>query len=202
MNQIQTSKQTATVAAVVTHEVSDYAAWKKAFDAHAPSRAKNGIFATHINRSAENPNVVSVYLAGTTADGLRAFFSSDDLKSTMKNAGVTSAPQISFVRPVEDLTVKTGMLAGAIISHRVADYSSWKAAFDAHAGARASAGIVGHAVNRAEDDQNLVIIYLQANSLDALRAFTSSQDVKDTMKRAGVTGAPTIVFAQGQEWGV
>src|SRR5689334_6563892 len=94
MNQIETTKQTAAVAAVVTHEVSDYAAWKKAFDAHASARAKNGIFSTHINRSAENPNLVSIYLAGKTAEGLRAFLSSDDVKSTMKNAGVVSAPQI------------------------------------------------------------------------------------------------------------
>jgi hypothetical protein len=201
MNQIQTSKQTATVAAVVTHEVSDYAQWKKAFDTHAGSRAKNGIFTTHINRSAENPNVVSVYLGGTSADGLRAFLSSEDLKATMKNAGVTSAPQIAFVRPAEDLTVKTGALAGAIVTHRVSDYSTWKAAFDGDAGARAAAGIVGHAVNRADGDDKLVIVYLQANSLDALRAFTSSPALKETMKNAGVVGAPTIVFAQGQEWG-
>jgi hypothetical protein len=202
MNQIETSRQTVAVAAVVTHEVSDYAAWKKAFDAHAPARKKGGIVASHINRSVENPNMISIYLAGTSANGLRDFLSSDDLKSTMQNAGVISAPQIALVKPVEDLTVKTSALAGAIVTHRVADYAAWKTAFDADASARAAAGIVGHAVNRAEGDASLVIVYLQAKSIDELRAFTSSPALKETMKRAGVTGAPTIVFAQGQEWGV
>ena len=202
MNQVETNKAAPAVAAVVTHEVRDYAAWKKAFDAHAPSRRKCGIVATHVNRSAENENLITLYLAGTTASGLKEFFSSEDLKTTMQNAGVVSAPEIKLVKPVEDLTVKTGTFAGAIVAHRVSDFAAWKPAFDAHAATRAAAGIVGHAVNRSETDPNLVIIYLQAKSLDALKAFASSPDLKETMTRAGVVGAPTITFAYGQEWGV
>jgi hypothetical protein len=56
-------------------------------------------------------------------------------------------------------------------------------------------------VNRGAEDPNLVVIYLQANTVDQLRAFTSSADLKETMTNAGVTSAPSITFAQGQEWG-
>ena len=35
---------------------------------------------------------------------------------------------------------------------------------------------------------------------DQLKAFASSPDLKVTMQRAGVIGAPQITFVQGQDW--
>lgn len=198
--QTQTTTQLATVAVVVSHAVESYDAWKRIFDGDAPARRAAGIVATHVNRSADDPNVLAVYLAATDAAKLDAFLGSAALKETMKGAGVKGAPQIAKINIVEDLTVKDRALAGAIVRHEVADYAAWKKGFDGHAGARAQAGIIGHAVNRSVQNPNVVVVYLQAESLDALRAFASAPDLKEVMKAAGVVGAPDIKLVNGGVW--
>jgi quinol monooxygenase YgiN len=196
----QSRTETPAIAAVVTHDVESYDAWRSAFDAHAPARQAAGITETHINRHADQPNRLSVYLAAGDRASLEGFLSSKDLASTMREAGVKGPPHIALVTPVEDLTVKDRALAGAIVKHDVADYATWKVAFDGHAGTRASAGIVGHAVNRSVKNPNTIVVYLQAESQSALEAFTSSADLKQTMQSAGVVGAPEIQLVQGSEW--
>lgn len=198
--QTHTQKQVPVVAAVVTHDVESYEVWKRAFDGHAAARQSAGIVATHVNRHADNPNRLSVYLAATDSAKLDAFFSSTELMSTMREAGVKGPPHIAKVAPVEDLTVKDRALPGVIVRHEVADFSAWKRVFDEHRAARAKAGVLGHAVNRGRENANVVVVYLQAESLDALRAFASAADLKQTMQAAGVIGAPELTFVQGGEW--
>jgi hypothetical protein len=156
---------------------------------------------THINRSADNPNLVSVYLAAADLGQLRAFLGNEDMKATMMRAGVKGPPTVALITPVEDQTVRDRPVPGVIVSHRVASYEGWKKAFDGDASARASAGIIGHAINRSIDDPNVVIVYLQSTSLDQVKAFASSPDLKATMMKAGVEGAPQIAFVQGGDWG-
>ena len=64
----------------------------------------------------------------------------------------------------------------------------------------AAAGILGYAINQSAQDPNLVIVYLQAESIDALRAFTSSPALKQVMRDAGVEGPPTLSFVTGGTW--
>lgn len=188
-------------AAVITHEVGDYATWKRAFDEHAPARKRAGIVGTHINISADNPNLVSVYVAAGDVATIRAFVGNEDLKATMIRAGVKGPPTVSLITPVEDATVRDRAVPGAIVVHKVAAYDTWKKAFDADAGARAQAGIIGYAVNRGVEDPNVVIVYLQSTTLDQVRQFAASPKLKETMAKAGVEGAPKIAFVQGAEWG-
>jgi hypothetical protein len=84
----------------------------------------------------------------------------------------------------------------AIVEHRVASYDTWRKAFDAHADARTQGGIVSAAVHRSVDDPDLVVIQLEASSLDRLRAFLGSADLKAAMQNAGVQGPPRITIAQ------
>ncbi len=189
------------VAAVVTHEVTDYAIWKQAFDADAGARQRAGIVGTHINRGADNPNLVSVYLGATDIASLRGFLNNDDLKATMARAGVKGPPTVVLMTPVEDMPVKDRALPGAIVSHHVASYETWKKVFDEDAPSRAKAGIVGYAINRGVEDPNTVIVYLQSSTLEEVRAFCASPALKETMTRAGVDGVPRIAFVQGADWG-
>lgn len=198
--QAHAKTELATAAVVVTHAVESYDAWKRAFDRHAGARRDAGILATHINRHADDPNVVTVYLAGSDAAKLTAFLSSPGLASAMLDAGVKWPPHVARLTPVEDLTVKDRPLAGAIIRHEVTEYGAWKRAFDAHAEARARAGILGHAVTRSENNPNVVVVYVQTESLESLRAFASSPEVRQLMQAAGVVGAPDITFVQGGTW--
>jgi quinol monooxygenase YgiN len=192
-------QNTPTAAVVVTHEVENYETWKRAFDQHAASRKTAGVVSTHINRDAEQPNLLSVYMAGNDAEKLASFLTSHDLMTTMLNAGVKGPPRIAKITPVEDKTHKDA-LAGVIVRHKVADFAAWKRGFDDHAAARADAGILGHAINRSADDPNVVIVYMQARSLEQLRAFADSPSLKEAMKRAGVTSAPELSFVQGGTW--
>ena len=192
-------QNTPTTAVVVTHEVENYETWKRAFDQHATNRKNAGIVSTHINRDAAQPNLLSVYMAGTDAAKLTGFLTSQDLANTMLTAGVKGPPRIAKITPVEDQTRKEA-LAGVIVRHRVADYATWKRGFDGHASARKDAGILGHAINRSVDDPNIVIIYMQAKSIDQLRAFAESASLEDAMKSAGVTSAPELSFVQGGSW--
>ncbi len=189
------------VAAVVTHEVTDYATWKHAFEEHAGARQRAGIVGTHINRGADNPNLVSVYLRASDIASQRAFLNDDDLKATMARAGVKGPPTVVLMTPVEDRPVKDRALPGAIVSHHVASYETWKKVFDEDAPSRAKAGIVGYAINRGVEDPNTVIVYLQSSTLEEVRAFCASPALKETMTRAGVDGAPRIAFVQGADWG-
>lgn len=198
--QTQTSTQTPAAAVVVTHDVEDFDAWKQAFDRHAATRRSAGIVAAHVNRHVEAPGRLSVYLAGADVGKLEAFLSSKDLIETMRDAGVKGPPHVAAVTPVEDLTVKRA-LAGVILRHSVREYDSWKKGFDAHGSARAAAGIVGHAVNRSAKDPNAVVVYLQAESLDALRAFITAPGLVEAMHAAGVVGTPEFTLVQGAEWG-
>ncbi len=189
------------VAVVVMHNVSDYDKWKAAFDAHAGARKQASILGHHIDRGADDPNQLSVYLPATDGDALKAFLSSDALKAAMKGAGVEGPPTITLMTPIVDHTVKDRELADVIVRHEVADFDAWKKAFDDHFDARAKAGILGYAVNRAADSLNTVIVYLQAESNDALKAFTSSPDLKQAMQAADVQGPPSFTFVQSADWG-
>jgi quinol monooxygenase YgiN len=192
--------QLPSAAVVINHDVEDYTAWKQAFDRHAGARRNAGIVAAHVNQDAENPNRLSVYLAGADRAKLAAFVGDIALMAAMRDAGVTGPPHILDITPVEDLIRKDRPLAGLIIRHEVRDYAAWKQAFDGHGDARSKAGVVGHAVSRSVRNPNVVVIYLQAESLDALRAFAAASDLKAVMQAAGVVGAPDLSFVQGGEW--
>src|ERR1043165_2060061 len=107
---------TPTAAVVVTHEVESYEIWKRAFDQHAAARQAAGITATHINRDAAQPNLLSVYLAGTDAAKLASFPTSQEVMTTMREAGVKGPPRVAKITPVEDHTRKEA-LAGVIVRH-------------------------------------------------------------------------------------
>lgn len=196
----QSTPQTPAAAVVVTHEVADFDIWKRAFDGNAAMRRSAGIVATHVNRHADAPQRLSVYLAGDDAVKLEAFLTSRDLMQTMREAGVQGPPHVAAVTPVEDRTVKDRPLAGLILRHEVKDFDAWKRGFDAHVGARTAAGILGHAVNRSQKVPNTVVVYLQAETLDVLRAFAGNPDLGRAMEAAGVISAPELTFVNGGDW--
>jgi hypothetical protein len=82
--------------------------------------------------------------------------------------------------------------AAALVVHRVADFDTWKAAFDDHEPARRDAGILGHHINRKEDDPNVVSVYLAASDLAAAQAFAVSEDLANVMQAAGVEAPPAV----------
>ncbi|MGD9701181.1 MAG: hypothetical protein AB7Q42_23475 [Acidimicrobiia bacterium] len=83
-----------------------------------------------------------------------------------------------------------------LITHPVSDVDRWKEGFDGHEPARRAAGVLGHHINRAEGDPNLITLFLALSDIDKARAFSESADLADMMRRFGVTAAPVIRWIQ------
>jgi quinol monooxygenase YgiN len=93
-----------TAAAMISHEVEDYSAWKKAYDAAQPARQKAGIIGAAVNRTLDDPNEVLVYHQAETKAQLEAFLSSPELKTAMKQGGVKGTPVIRYVQALSGAT--------------------------------------------------------------------------------------------------
>ena len=76
------------------HEVADYGAWRKIFDAFAPTQRKLGVLASSVYQSADDANDITVVHDFKTLDKAKAFAASPELKAAMEKAGVKGAPQV------------------------------------------------------------------------------------------------------------
>jgi quinol monooxygenase YgiN len=194
------SNRVPVAAAVITHEVASWDTWKAHFDAHEGARKAAGIIGHHLNRGLDNPNVITMYLAVGDVARAKAFFGSADLRRIMAEAGVTGAPSVAWITPVSEHIVWDRELPAMLVTHPVADFDKWLAGYQAADAVQKQGGIIGHAVNRSVDDPNTVIVYHQAETHDALRAFMANPGLQEAMKKAGVTGVPQVSYHTGG-WG-
>lgn len=78
---------------VVNHKVKDFEAWKKVYDKFESTRQQYGVREHYALQSEEDPNHVMVVGEGEL-EAIENFLNSDDLKSGMESAGLTSTPEI------------------------------------------------------------------------------------------------------------
>ena len=81
-----------------------------------------------------------------------------------------------------------------LVQISVEDYDKWKSVFDEGGATRQAAGSKGGFVLRNADDPNQITILLEWDNLDNARAFAGSDDLREAMQRAGVTGPPNVYF--------
>jgi hypothetical protein len=74
----------------------------------------------------------------------------------------------------------------AIVLHRVADYESWRPAYDGLDDTRTAAGVTHQEVLRSKDDPNLVIVRHDFANPAAADAFFANTELKQAMARGGV----------------
>jgi len=86
-------------------------------------------------------------------------------------------------------------MATLFVRHDVADFGTWKQAYDAFDAERKTMGVVGDGVYQADGDPNNVTAYHHFESMDAAKAFAQSPRLQEVMQQAGVQGAPTVWFA-------
>jgi hypothetical protein len=87
-------------------------------------------------------------------------------------------------------------MALMVIHHKVKDYNAWRPVYDAHEKSRASAGITNGRVFRRAEDPNDLVILLDVADVAKGRSWTTSEDLKSAMQKAGVLGPPTIHFTE------
>jgi quinol monooxygenase YgiN len=184
-------------AVVIRHQVADFDTWKAAFDEHEDARREAGCLGHHINRAKDDPNLVTLYLAVENVERAKAFADSDDVRNLMAQAGVVSAPELTWTTPVREAVVWDRELPAFLLSHQVADFDTWLTAYNAADDLRLARGIIGHAANRSLDDPSIALVYHQAESFDALRAFLEDDDLRATMKEAGVISEPEVSYHTG-----
>ena len=84
--------------------------------------------------------------------------------------------------------------AALLISYQVADFDKWKAVFDSHEADRIAAGVIGHHINRAENDPNALSNYFAVADVEKTKAYAASDALKEFMEEAGLTSTPEILW--------
>lgn len=85
-------------------------------------------------------------------------------------------------------------MATLFVRHEVADFGTWKQAYDAFDEERTSMGVIGHGVYQAEGNPNDVTIFHHFESMDAAKSFMASDRLREVMTAAGVKGEPKTWF--------
>src|SRR5260221_13509225 len=80
------------------------------------------------------------------------------------------------------------------IRHEVADFATWKKAYDGFRATQKKLGVVAQAVYQSTDNPNDVTVTHDFHSLDKAKAFAASSELKAAMGKAGVKGAPQIWY--------
>ena len=86
-----------------------------------------------------------------------------------------------------------------LVRHKVEDYERWKPVFDDHQATRRESGGKGGFLFRNADDPNETLILLEWPDLEDARRFARSDDLRETMQRAGVAEQPDIFFLEDVE---
>jgi len=86
-----------------------------------------------------------------------------------------------------------------LVRHKVEDYDAWKPLYDAHGATRKASGSQGARLFRSASDPNELVILFEWDSLDNARAFAQSDDLRQTMQRAGVADQPDVYFLDSVE---
>ena len=81
-----------------------------------------------------------------------------------------------------------------LVRHKVRDFKSWKAGYDAHQPKRVEAGLTEKYLLRGSDDPNEVVALFEAQDLSRAKAFATSADLREKMEEVGVVGKPDIYF--------
>ena len=185
---------------ILRYRVADFDAWKTVFDRNESQRKAAGFLGHHISRDQDDPNSLSIFFAVEDIDRFKIYAASDEGKALMQEAGIVSESTIGFITQPRQGAVWDRELPVARIKNRVEDFETWSKAYDAAGELRRANGIIGHAVNRSQDDPSTVVVYHQAESFATLRAFMALDELRSVMKEAGVASDPEVSYHTGG-WG-
>jgi hypothetical protein len=91
----------ADVILLISHEVKDFDAWKKGYDADKVNRDKGGFKEIFLSRETDKPNVVHIGFRAPSAEKAKAFMDNPELKTAMEKAGVVGPPTFTLTDSVK-----------------------------------------------------------------------------------------------------
>jgi hypothetical protein len=80
---------------IVSHEVADFTAWKKSFDAGKGNREKAGLTERYVMRDVDKPNFVIVVLE-SSLENAKKFVADPAFKERIKKASVSGTAEIKI----------------------------------------------------------------------------------------------------------
>lgn len=112
--------------------------------------------------------------------------SAADKDSTMADTSTTMAAPTS--------TPSAALGNVLVIKHKVANYDKWKVAYDSDDSDRMANGLHNFVIGRGMDDPNMILVVLKMDDVNKAKAFSTSQELMNKMKKGGVMGKPEISF--------
>ncbi len=88
------------VKVIVTHEVKDFATWKKVYDDDAPNRNKSDMKVDWVYTAVDNPNKVTIIGEFPNSGAVNGFMDNPELKAAMEKGGVMGKPEIKVLNKV------------------------------------------------------------------------------------------------------
>lgn len=86
---------------ILTHEVKDFAAWKKVYDADAPNRDNAHMKVHGVYTAMDNGNKVTIVGEFPNAEALNVFMDNPSLKAAMEKGGVMGMPDVKVLNKVQ-----------------------------------------------------------------------------------------------------
>jgi hypothetical protein len=90
-------------------------------------------------------------------------------------------------------------MASVFVRSHIADFGKWKPIFEEHEATRKKFGFTGHSLHRDADDPNVIVIAFRVSDIGKAKEFAASDDLRETMARAGVQGPPEMWFCEDIE---
>jgi heme-degrading monooxygenase HmoA len=86
-------------------------------------------------------------------------------------------------------------MVNLLVRTTVADYATYRPVFDSHEAFRRANGATGIVqIYQDVDNPNQVTTIVEWDSIENVRKFASSPELKEAMQAAGVTSAPEVHF--------
>jgi hypothetical protein len=81
-----------------------------------------------------------------------------------------------------------------LVRHKVADYNKWKPVFDGHKPVQQKAGLKLVRVMRNSENSNETFVLFEVSDIKKAQEFGASDDLRETMMKAGVVDKPDVYF--------
>lgn len=171
----------------VTHRVKDYAQWLAAYEQNSNPEARISVYS-----SPDDANLVTVFQLTTSHEAARKDFGSDELKSAMSTAGVTSEPVVAYYDIKFRSETPSEKIYRIKVMHTVTNYDQWKKIFDEDEKVRTEAGLELRAISTSAEDPSIVHIMFATDNVDKAKDLINSDDLKKRMTEAGVESQPEL----------
>lgn len=181
----------ANVTMVLRQDVAEYSIWRKMYDGMQGMQGPMDVAKSSVYQAVDNPNDVTLVRDFATEDAAKSFFASYTVRNAIRGGGSKAAPNIWITAQAPGATGHEGKVR-LFVHHAVAEYSTWRKAYDSFVPAMHKLGVVAQGILQLEGSPNEVIVYHDFSSDGKAKAFAVSPELKSAMQRAGVKGEPQI----------